>query len=172
MILEKIPMGGVFLAEKPLPMLVASFITGIAVSFCIDVFSNSRIAGNKPVLRFFTDFFSVTAAYFAEFLCALNFNNGIIRWYHAASLFLAVFLYKKFLSEFVINAVNLVLSMALKLILEIGKCAVMILKTVVSPVFVLCSETGRAVYKKMCEHKFKKYRKVYFDLASRGFYLV
>lgn len=172
MILDKIPLKGVFLAEKPLPMLAASFVIGIGVSLCIDILSNERTFGSKPVFRFFTDFFSVIAAYFMEFLCALNFNNGIIRWYHAASLFLAVFLYKKLLSEYVVLVLNITISAITKMLEFIIKYIALILKFITLPVLSVYAKTNHAIYRKHAENKFKKYRKAYFALASRGFYLV
>lgn len=169
--IESIPLKGVFLPEKPLPMLISSFIVGIVLSLCLDIFSGKRISGSNSAIRFFTDLVSVLLSYFIEFLCALNFNNGIIRWYHIAVLVVAVLLYKKFLSVYVVSTFDLVYIAVTKIIKLIIRCITFLLKTIVSPFFAIYKRASVVITKKCDENNYNKYKKAYISLACAGFYL-
>lgn len=172
MLFEKIPLKGVFLPEKPLPMLIASFIIGVIVSICLDIVSNKYVFAEKGVLRFFSEFLAVVCAYFAEFICALDFNNGIIRWYHAVTLFLAVFLYRRFLSKYVVLTLDFIFSLIKNFLRLMAKYLLLILKIITAPVFAIYRKLIFVFCKKRADMRYKKYRKAYFTLASSGFYLV
>lgn len=115
---------GIFAPEHPLPFIIYAAVLGVVLAFCFDFFSlGDRLFGRNKVILFFTDLLSVISAYFLLFAGALHYNDGIIRWYHAASVISGYRLYKRVLS----HSVKILLDKAYSVLEKIIKTAFAVL---------------------------------------------
>lgn len=163
----------VFSASNPLALMVCAVIVGVLFGVFKDLMKiPERLFGKNAVLIFVSDFIGIVFAYLFMFVCALNFNHGIIRWYHFVMSFFALFVYKNTLS----SAVVLVLD---RLCCLVGRVAGLIIKIIIYPVN-LIKKVLEAFYNKTSvmiscyirKRRYEKKRIKYYKSASKGFGLL
>ncbi len=109
---------------NPLPMLLCSVVAGILLGMMLDVFSlTERFFGKNRIIIFFTDMISVVFSYLFLFVCAYNFNCGMIRWYCVVISLGALRVQRRLMSKpflklcgFLISTVEKTLKIALKIL--------------------------------------------------------
>ena len=100
---------------SPFPMIVCSVAAGILLGMMFDVFSlTERFFGKNRIIIFFTDVISVILTYLFLFVCAYNFNGGIIRWYCVVLCLAFLRLQRKLISKPFLKLCNLVLGITEK----------------------------------------------------------
>ncbi len=92
--MDELFLQSVFSVDAQLPLIAFSFVIGVVSVFCIDVFSAVAVvfASNKAI-SFFFDLIIVVVSYLFIFVSALNYNNGIIRWYDMVACFAGMNIY-------------------------------------------------------------------------------
>ena len=106
----------VFDHASPLPMLMCSVLAGILFATLIDAFSlTERFFGKNKIIRFLTDLLAVIFSYLFLFVCAYNFNNGIIRWYCIVALLIAVKVHRSAVSRQLLKILNFLADITQKL---------------------------------------------------------
>ncbi len=109
---------------NPFPMLICSVLAGILLGMMLDVFSlTERFFGKNRIIIFFTDMISVVFSYLFLFVCAYNFNCGMIRWYCVVISLGALRIQRRLMSKpflklcaFLINTVEKILKIASKIL--------------------------------------------------------
>ena len=90
----------VFDASEPFSLMVLALITGALLGMSFDI-SNTlqKLIGKNAVFVFAADMLSVVCAYLFLFVCALDVNDGILRWHHLLFAFLGMLFYRKTISK-------------------------------------------------------------------------
>ncbi len=109
---------------SPFPMLVCSVAAGLLLGMMLDVFSlTERFFGKNRIISFFTDAIAVVLTYLFLFVCAYNFNCGLIRWYCLVFCLVVLRLQRKLMSkpflklcDFLLCALEKALNLASKLL--------------------------------------------------------
>lgn len=168
--------GTVFAAENPLPLILCSVLTGALLGIVLDSASLlERIFGKNRIIRFFVDFLSVLTAYLFLFVCALNFNNGMVRWYHVFFSFVSYKVYKKTLSHIILKILDMLCAAVRKICSAVSAVTAFAARPV-RAVFAAASKAyGRAEAKhcrRVSENLYKKEKLKFTKAAGRGFGLV
>lgn len=94
--------GTVFFSVNPIPLLLLALTVGMITGFLRDISALfCRLSGENRAAIFFADLFSVLFAYSALFVCALNKENGVLRWYHIALAGIGLSFYRTVFSSLV-----------------------------------------------------------------------
>lgn len=97
----------VFFPNDQLPMFLMALVIGAVTGILRDFLTLRRhMFGENRVMDFLCEFVTVLFSYAVLFLCALNENHGIIRWYHAGSDALGYALYRKSVSQVVCRVLD------------------------------------------------------------------
>lgn len=141
---------------NPFPMLVCSVVAGLLFGVLIDFFSLSeRFFGRNRIITFFTDIVSVITTYLFLFVCAYNFNCGIIRWYCVVIAFATFRFYRKTLSLPFLSVCGFLFDTA-------GKAVSFLIKTLSIPIKKLFD---------LCVAIYRKFRKISFEVSRKNIYL-
>ncbi len=170
--------GGVFERHNALPMLLCALAAGVVCGLFTDIFGvGEKFFGKNPVLSFFSDFLAVLSAYIAIFVCALNFNDGVVRWYHVVVVFIGYKAYLHMFSALVKRVLDIICSVVQKLLklavllfiiplkFLYGIAKVLLLK----PLEKLLRFISYKAQKTVKNYKFTKEHKKYSRLAFSGF---
>jgi len=107
----------VFDHPEPFSMLICSLAAGMLLRMLVDIFSVAeKCFGKNKVLCFFTDFFSIVGVYLFLFVCAYNFNNGIIRWYCIAICLAGYSIFRRLASKPFVKSLGYVTGVCEKLL--------------------------------------------------------
>ncbi len=99
----------VFDASEPFSLMVLALIAGALLGASFDISKTlQKLIGKNAVFVFTADMLSVICAYLFLFVCALDLNDGILRWHHLLFAFLGLLFYKKTLSKAVTTLLGFV----------------------------------------------------------------
>ena len=171
MIPSDLPVFGVFAADDPLPMLMCAFAVGFFIGiFCDIAKTGFSYFGSNKVLCFFADMFCVCGAYIFLFVCALNFFDGIIRWYHVLLLFCGYRTYFSTLSRPVVFVTGAVRNLVCKLISSVMHVILVPIRLIAEAAHKwshLISEKYQHIKK---ENTFKREKRIMIRMASNGYF--
>lgn len=158
--------GTVFFSADPLPLLLMSLAVGGLSGFLRDLLDLfCRLVGKNRAAVFFADLFSVLFCYSALFVCALNEENGILRWYHAVLAIIGFRLYRTLFSP----SVQKILSFLLSLIRHAVQALLFPLRLLAGYAAKLSDKRRASAHLRREKREYEKSKKSWLRLASRGF---
>lgn len=152
-------------------MLCTAF-AGIFTGILFDLLSvTDRLFGENRVIVFLKDFFTVVAGYLLMFICALHFNNGILRWYHPVLAFAGLRLYRRLFSKTVLRLIHFLYTVIEKVL----RFIIGVLMKPAAGAARICVRLYRAYLKRRArrkqENSYQKEKRKFTSCASAGFHL-
>ena len=162
--------GTVFGFENPVPLMLFALFTGIAAGLFFDMMSLTvKLFGVNRIIIFFTDFFTVLSGYLFLFCCALNYNNGEIRWYHILFCAAGYKIYKYTLSSAVLKAIGFIYNIVEKALLYLLRLILKPIKLFESYILKANKKISNYCRKQQIKKSYKREKKKFAKAASAGF---
>jgi hypothetical protein len=163
----------VFSASNPVALMLCAAITGILFGVFKDVMKiPEKLLGKNPVIIFVSDFSAIICAYLFMFICALDFNHGIIRWYHTVIFSVFLFVYKKTVSKAVVLFFDKLCGLLIKILRIVYKLFMYPVNLIKKLSQKLYNSISKYIILFVQKRKFDKKRVKYQKSAATGFGLV